>query len=55
VRDRSTRRLLSISNGSDKIFDTAVMFRAWRTLNSAANIHRVWRDRFDRGTNILRV
>ena len=32
-----------------------MIFHAWRALNSAANVHRVWRDCFDRASNIFSV
>jgi len=47
--------VLSSSNGSDKIFKCAMIFHACCLLNPAANINGMWRDRFDRATDILRI
>jgi hypothetical protein len=47
--------VLSSSNGSDKIFNCAMIFHARCLLNTAANINGVRRDRFDCATDILRI
>jgi len=42
-------------HGSDEIFDSVVIFHAGRALDATANVHSVWRDRFDRAGNIFGV
>jgi hypothetical protein len=43
------------SDGSDEIFNGAIIFCAWCTFDTAANVNRVWRDSRYGLANILRV
>ncbi len=46
---------LGHSDGSDEIFNGAIIFRAWCPFDAAANVNRVWRDSRYGMANILRV
>jgi hypothetical protein len=43
------------SDGSDEIFNGAIIFRTCCTFDTAANVNRVWRDSRYGLANILRV
>jgi hypothetical protein len=52
---RSLERTFRHSHTRDEFFDRAMIFHTRDALHTTANIDSVWRYRFDRAPNVLRI